>query len=213
MFANNINTRIKNSKMIYAKTLAILSICVLAASCSNSKITTSWVEPEHKKAYQHPMIIGVSDSQQTRRIYENYFVSALQEHNISSTPSYKLISSKQKMNRETVVAAIENTDIDAVIVTYLVAADAEVSHRTSPLNTGYSGNVENNQISETMISTRGRTSSAEVIKLKNDVYDVDSKTLVWTAQTKTTAPESIDEVVIDLTELLVNKLIDDGILK
>ncbi len=192
---------------------AVLSICMLVASCANSKITTRWADPEYKKTYQHPLIIGVSDSQQTRRIYENYFVSVLKQHGIHSTPSYELINSKQKMNREMVVAAIKNTDIDAVIVSYLIASDVEVSYRASPLSTSYSDNVENNQISATMISTRGRTSSTEIITLKNDVYDVALDTLVWSVQTRTVAPESIDEVVTDVVELLVEALMNDGILK
>jgi len=209
MFVKKINSRLHT-----VKALAVLLVCVLAVSCANSQITTSWVEPEHNKVYHYPMIIGVSDSQQTRHIYEDHFVSTLQKHGIRSIPSYKLISSKQKMNRDTVVETIKNnTDIDAVIVTYLIADDAEVKHRTSPLNAGYSGSVNDNQISATIISTRGRSSSTEIVTLKIDVYDSLTHVLVWTVQTRTVAPESIDEVVTDITELLVNKLLTDHIVK
>jgi len=209
MFVNEINSRI-----IVARSLLVLSMCVFTVSCANSKIITSWVEPEHKKVYQYPMIIGVSDSQQTRHIYEDHFVNTLQKHGIRSIPSYKLISSKQKMNRDTVVDTIKNNaDIDAVIITYLIADDAEVTHSTSPINAGYSGSVEDNQLSATIISTRGRSSSTEIVTLKIDVYDSASHSLVWTVQTRTVAPESIDEVVTDITELLVNKLITDDIVK
>ena len=159
------------------------------------------------------MIIGVSDSQQTRRIYENHFVSELKKKNIDAVASYTLINSKQIINRDTVVAAIQGTEIDAVLVSYLVSADEEVRHQNSPLNTSYSGSVENNQISATIVSTRGRSRTGEVFVLKNDVYDAASKELVWSAYTKTVAPESIDEVVTDVTELLIDKLIDDEILK
>lgn len=203
-----------NSRLHIVKALAVLSVCVLAASCANSQLTTSWVEPEHKKVYQYPMIIGVSDSQQTRHIFEDHFVSTLQKHGINSIPSYELISSKQKMNRDTVVETIKNnTDIDAVIITYLIADDAEVRHSTSPINAGYSGSVEDNQLSATIISTRGRSSSTEIVTLKTDLYDSTSHSLVWTVQTRTVAPESIDEVVTDITELLVGKLISDKVLK
>ncbi|MCW8942410.1 MAG: hypothetical protein OQK93_04460 [Gammaproteobacteria bacterium] len=182
-------------------------------SCSNTEVIQDWVAEGLDKTYQHPLIIGISDSQQTRQIFEKHFVSELAKNNVTATPSYTLISSKQKMNRETVMKAIEGTEIDSVIVTYLVSSETEVMYHESPLSQGYSGDPDSTKVSATLVSTRGRTSSAEIITLKNDLYDVETKTLRWTAQTRTVAPESIDEVVTDVTELLVDRLLNDGILK
>lgn len=198
---------------IKVKNVVVTLMCLVVASCANTSLKETWMLEDHKKTYHQPMIIGISDSQQTRRIYENHFVSELKKMNIDAVASYTLINSKQIINRDTVVAAIQGTEIDAVLVSYLVSADEEVRHQNSPLNTSYSGNVENNQISETIVSTRGRSRTGEVFVLKNDVYDAASKQLVWSAYTKTVAPESIDEVVTDVTELLIDKLFDDEILK
>jgi len=192
--------------------LIILVLGLLITSCSNTKIIQDWAEEGPGKTYQHPLIIGISDSQQTRQIYEKHFVSELAKNNVTATPSYTLISSKQKMNRETVMKAIEGTEIDSVIVTYLVSSETEVMYHESPLSQGYSGDPDSTKVSATLVSTRGRSSSAEIITLKNDLYDVETKTLRWTAQTRTVAPESIDEVVTDVTELLVDRLISDGVL-
>ncbi len=197
------------------KNYIVLMLSVLIASCANTKVIDSWVSAEQNKIYSHPMIIGVSDSQQTRQIFEKYFTAELKKINIIATPSYKLISSKQKMNRETVIKAIQETDIviDSVIVTYLVSSETEVKYRDSPLNQGYSGDTDSNKMSATLISTRGRTSSSEIVTLKNDVYDVETRSLVWSAQTRTVAPESIDEVVTEVTELLIQHLLSDNIIK
>jgi hypothetical protein len=191
----------------------ILVLSLVMTSCSNTEVIQDWVAEGLDKTYQHPLIIGISDSQQTRQIFEKHFVSELAKNNVTATPSYTLISSKQKMNRETVMKAIEGTEIDSVIVTYLVSSETEVMYHESPLSQGYSGDPDSTKVSATLVSTRGRTSSAEIITLKNDLYDVETKTLRWTAQTRTVAPESIDEVVTDVTELLVDRLINDGILK
>jgi hypothetical protein len=191
----------------------ILVLSLVMTSCSNTEVIQDWVAEGLDKTYQHPLIIGISDSQQTRQIFEKHFVSELAKNNVTATPSYTLISSKQKMNRETVMKAIEGTEIDSVIVTYLVSSETEVMYHESPLSQGYSGDPDSTKVSATLVSTRGRTSSAEIITLKNDLYDVETKTLRWTAQTRTVAPESIDEVVTDVTELLVDRLISDGVLK
>lgn len=194
-------------------TFFVLLAGLLVTSCANTKIIDDWVDDDLAKTYHHPMIIGVSDSQQTRQIYEKHFVSELAKRNIKATPSYMLISSRQKMNRETVIDVVEDTEIDSVIITYLVSSETEVMHHESPLSQGYSGDPESTLLSSTLIANRYRTSNAEIITLKNDLYDVETKSLSWSAQTRTVAPESIDEVVTDVTELLVDQLLDDGVLK
>ncbi len=195
------------------KYFIVLILSVLSASCANTKITENWVDENHHKTYKHPMVIGVSDSQQTRQIFEKHVVAKLKKVNITAIPSYTLINSKQKMNRETAIAAIEGKDIDAVIVTYLVSSESQVKHHKSPLSKGYIGDIEGSKMSATLVATRGRSSHSEIVTLKSDIYDAVSKNLVWTVQTKTVAPESIDEVIIDVTELLIKQMFSDNIIK
>lgn len=191
----------------------VLALSIFVASCANTKVIENWTHAEHSEPYKHPMIIGISDSQQTRQIYEKHFVSELEKINITATASYTLINSKQKMNRETVLKAVQGTDIDSVIVTYLVPSETEVKHHESPLSQGYSGDIEGSRLSATLVATRGRTSSAEIITLKNDLYDVQTKTLIWTTQTRTVAPDSIDEAITDVVDLLISQMISDNVIK
>ena len=46
------------------------------------------------------------------------------------------------MNRDTVIAAVEGTEIDSVIVTYLILISTEVMYHQSPLSQGYSGDPD-----------------------------------------------------------------------
>lgn len=57
--------------------MIVLMLFTLIASCANTSITQKWVEPDIKQAYKRPLIIGISDSQQTRRIFENHMVAEL----------------------------------------------------------------------------------------------------------------------------------------
>lgn len=200
-------------KSIKVKNIVILLITIVITSCASTSVKESWMLEGHNSSYKRPMIIGISDSQQTRHLYENYVVDALKKKNIEAIASHTLISSKQKIDRDTVVSTVKGTDIDSVLVSYLVSADSKVVNRESPLNAGYSGNVENNMVSDTLITTRGRSRSGEIVILKNDLYGVESKSLVWSIQTKSVAPESIDQVITEVTELIIEQLFDDKLLK
>jgi len=195
------------------KNVAVLLLCAVISACATTKITESWVDPELKQSYKRPLIIGISDSQQTRRVYENYFVAELKKKNISATASYTMISSKQKLNRDTIENAIQDTDIDSVLVTYLVSADAETKLRDSPMTNTYSGDTENNMMSATLITSPGRYSEADIIVLKNDFYDTKSKSIIFSVQTRTVAAESIDEIIKDVTGLLITSLFDEHIFR
>ena len=186
----------------------------LLLACSHTSLEDSWKEPDHDRSYSKPLIIGVSDSQQNRQIFEKQFVKKINEYQAEAVPSYTLISSKQKINRETVVETVRGTDIDAVLVTYLVSAEYEMKYHESPVNAGYSGSSETDMMmSSTIISKRGRSRSEEIISLKTDLFDVSRKQLVWSAQTETVGPESIDHTIIEVTDLLVKQLVDDGLIK
>ena len=195
------------------KYFVIFVLSVFIAACANTEVTQSWHEANLNKSYKHPMIIGISDSQQTRQVFEKYFTAELKKINVAAIPSCKLINSKQKMNRETVAKAVRGTDIDAVFVTYLVSSEQEIKNHESPLSQGYSGDVESSRMSDTLVSTRGRTSSTEIVTLKTDLYDVQTKSLVWSMLTRTVAPESIDEVVTDVTALLIEQMRSDDLIK
>ena len=199
-------------KKIIASMLVAM-LFTLIASCANTSITQQWMEPQIKQIYKRPLIIGVSDSQQTRRIFENHMVAELHKKNIVATPSYTLINSKQKISREAVTNAIKGTDIDSALVTYLVSADTEVKLRESPLDNSYSGNMADMEVSSTIIARRGRYNVSEIISLKNDFYDVASESIIWTLQTKSVAAESIDRIVIDVTALIIKQLYDDNLFK
>lgn len=191
--------------------LVILSLLILNG-CASSQLIQSWREPALERQFEHLMIIGISDSQQTRKIYEDYFVSELKKRTIDAVPSYTLINSKQKIDRDTVKSAIAGTDIDAVLVTYLVSEDNTLKDMDSPLNGGYSTDSEN-LMSATLILNRGRSREEERITLKSDLYSVATKQPVWSAQTLSVAPESIDQVVTDVTSLLIAQMLSDGVIK
>ena len=100
----------------FSKIILLTLSSYLLASCSHTSIEGNWKEPELDSRYVQPLIIGISDSQQNRQIFEKQFVEKLKQGNVHAIPSYTMISSKQKINRETVVDAIQGTDIDAVLV-------------------------------------------------------------------------------------------------
>jgi len=200
-------------RQIILATTAIL----LLSSCTNTKITQSWVEPDNKKSYNDLLIIGIGESEQNRRAYESYFVDSLKSRKIEAEASYKLIKSDETIDRDTVLKAIDGLGIDGVIITHLVAVDEETVYRPGAYGYGgmyggyYGAGYYGSMYSyyphvNTYVHDPGYYSTHETYTLETTLYDVKTEQLVWTARSRSFSPESVDEVIVDLTKLLMEDL-------
>jgi len=211
--------RVQFIKTVPLKRLLILCGALLITSCANTKISQSWVESNHKKAYNDILIIGIAESEQNRRAYESHFVEQLQKIGIEGEASYKLIKSNEKIDRATITKAIKGLDIDAVIVTHVVGVDEETVYRPSmdymPMYGGgyYGGLYSYYPHVNTYVHRPGYYTTHETYTLETNLYDVESEELVWSARSRTFSPESVSEVIIDLTKLLINDLSEKNLIK
>jgi len=206
-----------------SKVALVLGILLLVSSCANTKISQSWVEPDNKKIFKNLLIIGVSENQQNRRAYESNFVEELRSLGINAEASYKIIKSDQKVERATVTKAIEGLNIDGVIVTHVMAIDEETVYRPSmdyaPMYGGYYGSGYYGGLYSyyphvnTYVTSPGYYTTHETYTIESNLYDVESEELVWTARTRTFAPESVDEVIVDLTKLLIKDMRDKNVIE
>ena len=209
-----------NRKM--GMSILLVSTAVLLISCANTKISQSWVEPDNKKSYNDILIIGIGESEQNRRAYESYFVEALREKGTEAEASYKLIKSDQKIERNTVVKAIEGMEIDGVIITHMTAVDEETIYRPgmgySAVGYGGYGGYGGGMYGyyphvNSYVHSPGYYTTHETYTLETNLYDVVTEELVWSARSRTFSPESVDEVIVDLTKLLIKDLEEKNLIK
>lgn len=215
--SKEIHVTLLNNKS--SKIIILISTFTLLCSCANTKITQSWAEPDNKKSYSDLLIIGIGESQQTRRAYESYFVEELRANGTEAEASYKLIKSSEEIDRNTVLKAIDGLEIDGAIVTHMVAVDEETVYRSGTAHAHYAhGGYGRTMYSyyphvNSYVHSPGYYTTHETYTLETSLYDVVSEELVWTARSHTFSPESVDEVIVDLTKLLINDLKEKGLIK
>jgi len=204
-------------------TLCVTSILLI--SCANTKISQSWVEADNKKSYSDLLIIGIAESEQNRRAYESHFSDDLRAIGVEAESSYKLIKSDEKIDRDTIAKAIEGLGIDGVLVTHLVAVDEETIYRPTTgymygggYGVGYGGGYYGGLYSyyphvNSYVNNPGYYTTHETYTLETNLYDVESEELVWSARSRSFAPESVQEVIVDLTKLLIEDLQNKNLIK
>jgi hypothetical protein len=203
----------------HARAALFFITAILLTACANTKISQSWVEPDNKRVYGNLLIIGISNSEQNRRAFESNFVESLVAYGAEAQASYKLIKSNEKIDRDTISKAIKGMDIDGVIITHVVGVDKETVYRPSmdymPMYGGgyYGGLYSYYPHVNTYVTSPGYYTTHDTYNLESNLYDVKTEELVWSARSRSFAPDSVQEVIVDLTKLLIEDLDDKHLIK
>jgi hypothetical protein len=202
----------------------LFSLLAISA-CTNTKLIQTWSDPHNEAFYKDIMVVGISDSEQTRRAYESYFVASFQDQGIESLASYTLINHEDENKidgekgsfRAIVESAIKGSEIDAVLVTHLVLIENEEIYRPSldyqPVygvpyyNAPYYGSMHGyHGYVTTYVQQPGYYTEEQTYTLESSLYDVKTEELVWTTRSRTFAPDSIDETIKDVSDLIISDL-------
>ena len=195
----------------------ILSLIVLT-SCSTTKLTSVWMDSKKEgKSYNDLLIIGIAKEEHNRRLFEEQFTTQLTAAGIESEVSYRILPEGTEINRDTVAAAIKGKNIDAVIVTHMVSVKEETVYRQNmdyrPTYGYYNGLYNYYPHVNSYVSQPGYYTTHDVVILETNLYEVKSEELVWSAQSRSFAPESAKEVIDDLVKLAIKDLQEKGLIK
>jgi len=212
----------------------LFGLFLVSGCTTNTKLTGTWSDPDNKASYKDIMVVGISDNEQKRRAYESFFVASFQDKGIGSIASYTVINKKEKVSlsgkkgafRKVVESAIEGSNIDAVLVTHLVSIEEDEVYRPSldyqPIySTGYGGRYGGGAYYNrpyyggmygyhghvtTYVQQPGYYTEERIYVLESNLYDVASAELVWTTRSQTSAPESIQQAVKEISSLIISDL-------
>ena len=208
--------KINSRKLIYIA--ATIFSFIFITSCSNTKLTSVWMDKEKSgTSFNDILVIGISDKELNRRLFEETFTTELNAAGVKSEVSYKILPQGSKINRDTVSAAIKGKNIDAVIVTHLVTVDKETIYRENmdyrPSYGYYNGLYNYYPYVNGYVQQPGYYTTADVVTLETNLYEVKSEELVWSAHSRSFAPESAKEVIDDLVKLVIKDLEEKGLIK
>ena len=90
---------------------------VLLTSCgTTSEIKGTWVDEDYVGGELNDfLVIGVSDSTEIRKAFEEALVQELGKKGVRATPSISVMPTNELISEETINAAIEGKKIDAII--------------------------------------------------------------------------------------------------
>ena len=168
-------------------------------------VVEQWTDPSFDSRLKYILVLSLNDTDQSRRVLENGFLSELKQRKIRSTVSYKLIPSNGDINKEKVQAAIAGSDIDGVLVLRPVKVTkqqrdvrSDASYTRYDDFYAYVGTYRPNYDAYTVEDT--------IVHLEANLYAVDGAKLIWSGKTESFNPEDRETLLSEFVKVILDQI-------
>lgn len=207
------------------KNLSILSLSLVALmlSCSPSvKILGSWTGPSTPaEGYSNLFVTALTDNILARQTVETDLDNLLLEKGVNAESSFDILPPGLKsdgVDKEEVLRKIRELGTDAILTVAVLDQTNETryvpgSTMYSPMGYGYYGRFWGyyNYYNPVMYDP-GYYTTDKKYYLEANLYDAQTEELVWSSQSETTNPSSIETFSRSFSTTIINQLIKDGLL-
>jgi hypothetical protein len=197
------------------RVVTVAMVGLLAAACASTSIVSSWVSPE--AAANRPkrmLVVGVSNVDTTRRMFEDEFVRQLKAKGVDAIPSYSQLTQDRKPTQGDVVAAIKKSGADAVLVTQIKGTETrtDVSYSYQPMMAPggyygfYSGAWANTYAATPIVY------QYDIVNAETRIWNTGNDKLLFSVLTRTFDPSAPQREIPPFVGTLIEQMAKGGLL-
>ncbi|MFI5236533.1 MAG: hypothetical protein ACHQLA_01190 [Ignavibacteriales bacterium] len=201
---------------------SVISISVLINSCGGAKtdIIGEWQEENYQKGnIEKVLVLGIVSKEKPllRRNFEDGMTQAFQDGGINATPSMDHMPYEEVVDSTSFEKYFKDLDIDAVVVSRLVAMDQTRDYKAGYLYTiplsSYYGFYGYYYSGIAYANSTGYMSKNVVVVLETNIYETTNKKIIWSGISETVDPDKASDVINSFGDELVAKLKGEGYFK
>lgn len=191
-------------------------------SCSSTKtdIIGEWQDDNYQKGnIQKVLLLGIVSKEKPllRRNFEDGMTKAFRDEGINATPSMDIMPYDVAIDSTTFEKYFKDLQLDAVVVSRLVAVDSERDYTAGYLYTipynSYYGFYGYYYAGVSMANSAGYLSQDVVVVLETNIYETSNKKLIWSGVSETVQPDKASDVINSFSSELVGRLKSQGYFK
>ena len=217
--------------------LALLVFTLTACASPATKITRSWSSPDkNTEGYKRLFVAAVVGDVTKRQAIETNIDAELRKLNLASTTSASTIKpnfwQSTDLDKEAMLDVVRKSEKDAIITVSLV--DVKQEQRYIPGNMMGGGPMMRGAMmgpgigpgawarganfggfwgwNHGMMMTPGHVVNDQRYFMEINVYDTESELLVWSAQSETLNPRSVETFSAEFSRIVIQRMRSDGVL-
>ncbi|MEJ2552794.1 MAG: hypothetical protein P8164_05785 [Gammaproteobacteria bacterium] len=192
----------------------LLSVLLLAACASTptnrSEILGSWKADNYDNKLSSFLVISLSDDEPAiREKVESIMASRLRQEGLHAVASSDIMPVGEKVDRETVRAAMAGKDFDGVLVSRLLSVERGAVYVPPSPDITFANSFSRHT---PIVATPGRVEHSSAITMQLDLYDTTSQHLIWSLRTQTVNPDNVTDAVQDEAGAAVKDLRSKGLI-
>jgi hypothetical protein len=208
-------------KIQYFTFLMLLGLAVTGCS-SNTSITGSYVAPGVTQvSYKKIFISALTDNTSAKQTVESSLANQLNANGVAAVKSIDVLppnfrSAADSNDKELLIKKIREGGCDGILTVALMKQDTEtryVEGNPYPVATpyyGYFGSYYNYGYAN--FYSPGYYTNDKVYYLETNLYDAATEKLVWSAQSKTYNPSSLESFMQEYQKALAEQIAKDGLI-
>lgn len=210
-----------------SKYFVLLAVLFVTACSPSTKITRSWSSPEKSvTGYDNFFVAVVLSDIGMRQVIENDIQSKLQRLGISSVVSNETIQPNfwrsTDLTKSAMINVVRESQKDAIMTVSLVDVQDEQRYipghmmMGGPMMMGPGWGMGNFGgfwgWNHGMMMTPGHIVNDRKYFVEINVYDTESELLVWSAQSRTINPRSLERASREFSQIVLERMLEDGVI-
>jgi hypothetical protein len=197
---------------------AILPVVLLAIifgiSCSSTKITSSWTEPDKTVSVTQlnkVLVVALFKDETSRNKAEDQMAGYLQGKGVVSYSYLK--DSFDKKNEDALREKIKADGFDGAVTMRLVDVDKEKIYTPGNISlypTFYRNFSGYYYRSYSYFSTPGYYSTTKTYTIETNVYSIKEDKIIWSCLTETTNPEGVKKMTEEVAKVVYDQMVKEG---
>ena len=169
--------------------IAMLMVCALViASCATTPdtrtvVTGTWMADNFNKKFSKVLIVAVSDEFGIRGDFEKTVARRLDMDGVRAEPSSDIMPLEQKIDRESVKAAMAGKNFNAVLVARLIGMENESTYVPPSVDMTFDSTFIRG--GPTVDVSPEHTVHSSVVTLQFDLFDTETEHIVWSMKSQT----------------------------
>ena len=188
--------------------------CIIFFSCSSTKITRSWREPNKQVSIgklHKVLVVALVKDETNRRKVEDKMVEYLEGKGVVS---YNYLDSKtSRTNEEAIRAKIKADGFDGAVTMRLLNVDQEKNYIPG-MGTSYSSGYNNFSGYYYRVlpyfSNMGSYVTTKTYMVETNVFSILEDKIVWSGVTETADPDGVDKMIGEITKVVYKKMRSEG---
>lgn len=181
-----------------------ISFCLLLlAGCASNRLVSSWSDPEAGAVQGDVLVVAVTHQDTVRKLFEESYVTLLASEGYTAVPAYTVTQGGKPVDYKDVISAVQKTGAKTLLVTRLsdvavkTVEQMATGRKYDTLDVLEADPIFFNPVPKQSSKTTTR------MKLVSRLYDVQSKKLLWSAETESKDPVMTRDYINRLTTMIV----------